>query len=234
VEEFAVGFGPRLWGKERKGIQYSLRAVPLGGYCKFHGEDEEGGADPDAFNNHRAWKRFLVVVAGAAMNILFAFLLALSALLIWGDVAATIQSVEAGSPAELAGIQPGDVILSVDGERAVFDFAAMKNIQKSDPDAGVEVVVRRNGEDLTLHPTHIYDAEEGNARIAFDFGKFTKITLGEELAKDMFEGNDTLCIGYDYTGRLFNTLNAGLDEFMQFDGAFTEADVAALAEYYAK
>jgi len=80
----------------------------------------------------------------------------------------------------------------------------------------------------------VYDAEEGNARIAFDFGKFTKITLGEELAKDMFEGNDTLCIGYDYTGRLFNTLNAGLDEFMQFDGAFTEADVAALAEYYAK
>lgn len=79
-----------------------------------------------------------------------------------------------------------------------------------------------------------YDAAEGKAKVSYDFGAFKNITLSEGTTGDIFEGDGTLYIGYDHTGRLFNNLNAGLDEFMQFDGAFTEADVAALAAYYAK
>lgn len=181
VDEFAVGFGPKIIQRERKGIQYSLRALPLGGFCKFHGEDEEGGADPDAFNNQKAWKRLLVVIAGAAMNILFAFVLALSTLLIWGDYAATVQSVEAGSPAEAAGMQAGDVLIAVDGGRVVFDFAALDNIQTADPAEGVEIVVKREGAYVTLHPRDIYDAEAGRNMIGINinYAQRRSFTFGE-------------------------------------------------------
>ena len=72
VVEFSVGFGPKLFGWRRKDTDYSIRVFPLGGYCKFVGEDEDNNA-PNAMNNMPVWKRFLTVVAGPAMNVVFAF-----------------------------------------------------------------------------------------------------------------------------------------------------------------
>ena len=72
IVEFSVGFGPKLVGFRRKGIAYSLRLIPLGGYCAFVGEDEENPA-PNAMNNQPVWKRLLTVAAGPAMNFLLAF-----------------------------------------------------------------------------------------------------------------------------------------------------------------
>ena len=72
VVEFSVGFGPKIFGFRRKDTLYSLRAIPLGGYCKFVGEDEENPA-PNAMNNASVWKRMLTVFAGPAMNFILAF-----------------------------------------------------------------------------------------------------------------------------------------------------------------
>ena len=161
VDEFAVGFGPRLVSKERKGIVYSLRAFPLGGFCRFHGEDKDEGSDPSAFNSQKPWKRFLVLLAGAAMNIAFAYILAVVTLLSWGDYAATVEQVNAGSPAEAAGMEAGDVIISINGKQAVFDFAALDEIQTADSENGVDIVVKRGGESVTLHASSLYDEEQG-------------------------------------------------------------------------
>ena len=73
VVEFSVGFGPKILGWKHKGTQFSLRAIPLGGFCKFVGEDENNSA-PDAMNNASVWKRILTVFAGPAMNFVLAFL----------------------------------------------------------------------------------------------------------------------------------------------------------------
>ena len=73
VVEFAVGFGPKLFHWRGKETLYSIRAIPLGGFCKFVGEDDENPA-PNAMNNMPVWKRFLTVAAGPAMNLLFAYL----------------------------------------------------------------------------------------------------------------------------------------------------------------
>ena len=183
VDEFAVGFGPRILSRERKGILYSLRAFPLGGFCRFHGEDQDKKEDPTAFNAQKPWKRFLVILAGSAMNIAFAYLLAVITLMAWGDFSATVETVNAGSPAEVAGMQPGDVIVSVNGKQAVFDFAAMNEIQTADPEAGVEIAVKRGGETVTLRPRDLYDEAQGKNHIGITLnyeGRRT-FSLGEAL-----------------------------------------------------
>lgn len=69
IVEFAIGMGPKLAKFERKGILYSIRALPIGGMCQFEGEDE-GVKNADSFNSKPVWKRMLVVLAGPLMNIL--------------------------------------------------------------------------------------------------------------------------------------------------------------------
>ena len=74
IVEFAVGMGPVLLKTTKNGIQYSLRALPIGGMCRFYGEDENP-KDPRCFNAQKAWKRFCVIVAGPVMNLLCAIVL---------------------------------------------------------------------------------------------------------------------------------------------------------------
>lgn len=75
IEEFAIGFGPKLYSRTRKsGEIFSVRALPIGGFCAFKGEDEDD-EDPKAFNNRKPWQRIIVLVAGALMNYLLALLL---------------------------------------------------------------------------------------------------------------------------------------------------------------
>ena len=115
VEEFSIGFGPKLLGWRRKEIDYSLRAIPLGGYVRFTGEDEDSHK-PNAFNNHPVWKRFLTVAAGASMNFVLAFAAILLLFMLYGGVLSNLPelySVEPGSPAELAGLLPGGLLRGI-------------------------------------------------------------------------------------------------------------------------
>ncbi len=73
VNEFAIGMGPLLWKTRRGETQYSLRAVPIGGFCAMEGEDGDS-EDENAFNNKPAWARIIVVIAGSLMNLIFAIL----------------------------------------------------------------------------------------------------------------------------------------------------------------
>ena len=77
INEFAIGFGPKLFRKVNKktGEVFSIRLLPLGGFCAFEGEDEEN-PDENAFNNKPAWKRVIVLVAGVTFNFLFGVLTA--------------------------------------------------------------------------------------------------------------------------------------------------------------
>ena len=115
VNEFALGMGPKLFGFRKGETQYSLRLLPIGGYCAMEGEDEDSG-DPRAFGNKPVWKRFLVVAAGGIFNIVLGFFL-MMIVLGQQDVFATTQiaSFTEGSALQAAGAQVGDTIVEVDG-----------------------------------------------------------------------------------------------------------------------
>jgi len=164
IVEFAVGFGPKLLGFTRKGIKYSLRLLPMGGFCAFVGEDGENPA-PNAMNNMPVWKRFLTVAAGPAMNVLFAYLAAVLMLcMFYGTISPSVDTVVDGSPAQQAQLMPGDVITAANGSEIAFDAegtnALREIIQASD---SVQLTVDRGGEtiELALVPDLVTDEATG-------------------------------------------------------------------------
>lgn len=120
VEEFAVGFGPKIWSKRIGETLYSLRIFPLGGFNKIMGMAPGESTDPRAFTERPVWARLLVISAGSVMNILSAFLIFAGIFLAIGVQSfpdrPEIGTVLSGSPADLAGLQAGDRILSIEGK----------------------------------------------------------------------------------------------------------------------
>ena len=132
VVEFSVGFGPKILGWKHKGTQFSLRAIPLGGFCKFVGEDENNSA-PDAMNNASVWKRILTVFAGPAMNFVLAFLTGIVVLCMFStaDVYPEIRQVVDASAAQEAGLLPGDEITAVNGEAIAHNASGTQALREA-------------------------------------------------------------------------------------------------------
>lgn len=116
VEEFGLGFPPRLKSWRRGGTVYSLNAVPLGGFVKMYGENGEFDA-LDSFGSKAPWKRLVILIAGPFMNLLLAMVLFFATFAIaFPDGSTVITSVQPHSPALAAGLQPGDRIVAVDSQ----------------------------------------------------------------------------------------------------------------------
>ena len=111
VNEFALGMGPKLFSFTKGETTYSLRLFPIGGYCAMEGEDEDS-ENPRAFNNAKIWKRMIIIVAGAAMNILFGMLLLLITLLPQDSFVSTqVASFSSCAVSSVTGLQEGDKIV---------------------------------------------------------------------------------------------------------------------------
>lgn len=120
INEFSVGFGPKILQKTKKnGEKISLRAFPLGGYCAFEGEDEAGNTNPNAFNNQKPWKRLIVLFFGAFFNflsaIIFSFILLMSA----GYDLVEVKNVSESS-INYEILQTSDVIIGIDNLKIDF------------------------------------------------------------------------------------------------------------------
>lgn len=113
VNEFSIGMGPKIVQKEKGETTYSLRSIPIGGYVAMEGE-EEGSKDPRSFNNVNIFKRMATVIAGAFMNFILAFFAFSIMVMITGFGSNVVDFTTPNSPAELAGLQSGDIIISVD------------------------------------------------------------------------------------------------------------------------
>lgn len=165
VHEFAIGMGPKIlsWGK--KETKYSIRAIPVGGYCKMEGEDEDSD-DEGSFSKKPWYARLIILASGAGMNIILGFVVCIIYVSVLssytGSVATTsVESVIA--EAEAANyIQPGDRIVEINGSdvniNRDIDFAIMRAGKKP-----LDIVVERNGEEksFTVNPYVIKD-ENGN------------------------------------------------------------------------
>lgn len=123
VEVFSIGFGKRLLGFTRGETDYRISAIPLGGYVKMSGENpmDDRTGDPGEFLSHPRWQRFIVALAGPFMNIMLAVALLTGVYMVHYEYPAVIDEptvvgwVNPDTPAEKAGIQSGDKIVSVDG-----------------------------------------------------------------------------------------------------------------------
>src|ERR1700724_2005865 len=121
VEQFAIGFGKRLVGFRRGGTDYRINILPLGGYVKMSGENpmDDRTGDPGEFLSHPRWQRFVIAVAGPAMNITLAIALLTAVYMVRYEYPAVLDEpavvgwVNADTPAERAGIQRGDKIVRV-------------------------------------------------------------------------------------------------------------------------
>src|SRR5271166_5561459 len=122
VEVFSIGFGKRLLGVRRGETDYRISAIPLGGYVKMSGENpmDDRTGDPGEYLSHPRWQRFLVALAGPAMNIMLAIALLTGVYMVHYEYPAVLDEpavvgwVNPNSPAEKAGIQKGDKIVRVE------------------------------------------------------------------------------------------------------------------------
>lgn len=115
VNEFSLGMGPKIFSFGKGETKYSLRIFPIGGFCAMEGEDEES-PEPRAFNNAKVWKRMIVVIAGAVMNIILGFVLMFVVVVQQDAYSSTeVQSFPATSFSSCTGLRSGDVIKEING-----------------------------------------------------------------------------------------------------------------------
>lgn len=182
IVEFSVGMGPKIVSWKKKDIQYSVRWIPLGGYCSFVGEDASS-TDPRAMNNQPVWKRFLTVLAGPAFNFMIALVIAVA--LIAGGLIANPFEIVSGPvvadlaedmPAEKAGFLPNDLILEADGEAVSNDAEGMERVReiiaRAQPGSALAFTVLRNGEKVSISLTPEYVEEENRLMIGIVFASY--------------------------------------------------------------
>lgn len=150
VNEFAVCMGPALWQKQWGETTYSLRCIPIGGYCAMEGEDEETD-DPHAFTAAARWKRLIVLVAGSAMNFIIGLLILL---VILGASEARSTPIisgffEGSTIAEETGLKKGDELYRINGKR-VYIYSDVSMLLARNQGDRVDLEVLRNGKRVDL------------------------------------------------------------------------------------
>ena len=170
VVEFSVGMGPKLLHFDRGGTEYSLRLLPIGGACMFEGEngleEEKGSLSAGAFPNAKVWARISTVFAGPFFNFLLAYVFAMFVVAYAGSDRPVIQDVIDGYPAQEAGMQSGDVILRMNGER-IFLGREISLYTMASPGKTVTVEYLRDGQKHTATLVPKYDEEEGSYLLGF-------------------------------------------------------------------
>ncbi|RRD92534.1 RIP metalloprotease RseP [Clostridiales bacterium COT073_COT-073] len=178
VEEFAIGMGPKLWSTKKGDTVYSIRLLPIGGFCAMLGEDSAGGGmssdnkdetidiatDPRAFNNRPLKDRFWAILAGPMFNFLLALVFAVILIFATGAVSTTVlDHVEPESPAYQAGLRNGDQLLAINGHRILDPLEASTYIlvEQGRP---VMVEVLREGQKKSFEVTP-KEVERGEQKI---------------------------------------------------------------------
>ncbi len=183
VNEFAMFMGPAIFKKQVGETLYSIRCIPIGGYCAMEGENEDTD-DPHSFQKATWWKRLIILVAGSFMNFVTGLLIFL---IVFAPakqfVMPVIESAETGcTVVREDGLHVGDEILSLDGEK-IFVQSDFSTILYLNPGDTHDIVVKRNGEKLAFDDykmeKHLFPGEE-TERFGFSFS-VVDATFGNKL-----------------------------------------------------
>ena len=146
INEFSIGFGPAIFKRTRKdGEIFAIRALPLGGFCAFEGEDEDGKDNPESFNRRPAWKRLIVLLSGVTFNFLFGILTAAIYLFVTGYATPKISSVINSTEKTGSGLYQNDIIIAVDGKKIENYRSLDSMISKFDAGETFTLTVERDG-----------------------------------------------------------------------------------------
>ena len=212
VNEYSIGMGPLLWSRTRGETQYSLRALPIGGYCAMEGEDEDTG-DPRAFCCQPVWKKIIILCAGSLMNFLMGLVIVL--LLYSGMTAVREPVITQFAPGFSCqgedGLMEGDRILSVDGH-GIWVYSDVLTFLNRNDGEGLDLVVERDGQRVVLNdlPMERFEYEyEGQTNEGFglifgqvrELGVFGRLREGFLITAD-FVRTVWMSLGDLVTGRI--------------------------------
>lgn len=172
VYEFAIGMGPKLfhWKSKKGETEYSIRAIPIGGFCSLAGEDldsddKEKIPEDRRLQSKPVWQRFLVMFFGAGNNFVLAFLILFIVALGWGATTSKpiISELNSGYPAEQAGLQVGDTILKINGHKVKTSDDVSIYIQTEKKDKPITFTIERNGKEEKIDVTPKKEEVDGSS-----------------------------------------------------------------------
>lgn len=180
VDEFAIGFGPKIYQQKDGETLYSLRAIPLGGYNKIAGMDPDDQVEPNAFNSKPIPARMLVILAGALMNFILPIILFSGIFMVEGRMQLVNEPVLGTVVDEMAaaraGLKAGDRIVTIDGKNVETWTDVVLNLRKAGTEE-VTLTAERNGVLQTYKMTPMFDKDAGRPLIGVS-PKFSKESLG--------------------------------------------------------
>ena len=186
VYEFSIGMGPKLLHHKKKGgeTEYCVRAIPIGGFVSLAGEDADDNEKIDKkrmLYTKPVWQRFIIMIAGATFNFIFAFVLLFLMALIYGSISTKpiVATVSEGYPAYTAGIKEGDRILSVDGNK-VSSWSEVQLYIASSKGNDVSFVLQdsnKNKRTVVVKPNVVEDSE-GNKSFVVGIGIDSTVKKG--------------------------------------------------------
>ena len=147
VHEFAVGMGPAIWSKKVGETQYSIRVLPIGGYCRM--EEEVGQSqNPRAMASKKPWQKLMILSAGAIMNFILAWLLFTAFAGYVGIGSNIVDTIQPDTPAAKANLQSGDMILAINGH-AIKNLGELQEYMTNEP-AKYTLSIKRSGESMDI------------------------------------------------------------------------------------
>ena len=191
VNEFSIGFGPKIWQKQGKETKYTLRLIPLGGYNSMEGEEERSDAD-GSFSKASIPKRLIIVAAGATVNILFAIIVYFTLSATSGTyVSNEIDGLINGYAAKQIGLEAGDKIIELNKQKIKSKKDIAEVIEKTQ-EKEIEIKVERNGEVLTysIKPTEVQSKVTGI--YLDDKCKIVAVEKGSSSERQGIQANDIL------------------------------------------
>ncbi len=207
VDRFSIGFGPPIFHFRRGATNYTLGAVPLGGFVRIHGmsahEEDVDPNDPNAFFQKKAWQRMLVIFAGSFFNYLLAVVLLFSLYVVGTHlpVPLTIGTVQPGSEAARAQLRPGDKILEVAGEEPRRWTDLVEKIAGS-ANQPVDLVILREGERTPVQVKPRDDNGVGRLGISEQY-VYRRLDPGEAIVRAVSDCNAKIAETFQLFGMLF-------------------------------
>lgn len=202
VEEFAIGMGPKLFGFTKGETLYSIRILPIGGYVKMLGENEDS-ENPKAFNNKNPLQRISIIIAGPLMNFIVAIILFVIITLSVGAIRTlTVNSVLDNSPAKEAGIIAGDKIVRINGEKVNMLEELTEKLVKSKGES-VSVEVLRNGDIVKFNIKPAKGQENGDYYLGVNMDIIKNPTLFQAFDRAVDQVNYMLKLIIGFFGTLF-------------------------------
>lgn len=169
VNEFSLGMGPKILKKQIGETLYALRLFPIGGFVSMEGEDEESDNER-SFSKKRPWQRFIIVAAGAILNLILGVVVVAVCLTFSGAVGTrTVHSFDEGALSQSCGLQVGDEIVKINNTTVYSSMGISFNLVR-DTDNKIDITVKRDGERVLLKDVEFGQFElEGKKYIQQDF-----------------------------------------------------------------